>query len=185
MLILIADDLDDAREAMKLLLQGIGHNVIEAVNGRQAVEMAARHSPDLILMDLNMRVMDGVAAVGLIRREKAALRVPIFALSANPMGDAYVVQALAAGCDAYFPKPVDFDALCAAIASVAPVTTESVRDPLHSSAVASTLDPIAHQAPEASIVSIRSDSPPVAEAVLPEAITHSSGGPPDHLLTPG
>lgn len=178
MLILVADDLDDTREAMKLLLQLHEHEVIEAVNGEQAVEMAARHNPDLILMDLNMPVMDGIAAVKQLRSQQATMRVPIFALSANSGGDAFVAQALTAGCEAYFPKPVDLDSLYAAILSVAPVTTQILTDPLHNAAVECTLGPSVQLSRGLCGMPIEATSPPL-ESAPPQALTSSSGERPE------
>jgi two-component system, cell cycle response regulator DivK len=118
MLILIAEDLDDARHVLKLLLELDGHQVREATNGRQAVEVALRDTPDVVLMDLNMPIMDGLAAARCLRSEAAARRMAILALSAqsDTMGRE---EALAAGCDDYFSKPVDFEALSATLMQLA------------------------------------------------------------------
>jgi len=118
MLILVAEDFDDARQVMKLLLQMKGYAVVEAVNGQEAVEIATQQSPDLILMDLNMPIMDGVAAVRYLRRQPVPARVPIIALTAHSGDGAWREQALDAGCNEYFSKPIDFDLLHAAITSL-------------------------------------------------------------------
>ena len=115
MLILIAEDLDDAREATKLLLQIKGYDVVEAANGQEAVDIATRYMPDLILMDLNMPVMDGLSAVRYLRGQPATADIPIIAVTAHFEDGAWREQALGAGCDDYLAKPVDFDLLYAAI----------------------------------------------------------------------
>jgi two-component system cell cycle response regulator DivK len=111
-LILVAEDNEDNRIAMKCLLELRGYKVVEASNGREAVEMAAREKPDLILMDLKMPVLNGLAATRFIRQHAdARVRpVPIIALSAYPPAQHRPV-AIAAGCDDYVLKPVDYDRL--------------------------------------------------------------------------
>ena len=83
MRVLIADDYDDAREAIGLLLELRGINVIEARNGREAVERAFAGNLDLILLDLEMPVMDGFAALKCLRQIVHLAEVPIIAISAH------------------------------------------------------------------------------------------------------
>jgi two-component system cell cycle response regulator DivK len=111
MRILIAEDLDDTRHLMKLVLEMKGHAVLEAQNGKEAVECAIKEHPDLILMDLSMPVMDGLAATRCIRANAATAGIPIIALSAH-LGDAvWRDQAFRCGCSHCYAKPLDFDAL--------------------------------------------------------------------------
>ncbi|MCA1631921.1 MAG: response regulator [Acidobacteria bacterium] len=111
-LILVAEDNDDNRFLMKTLLEMRGYRVVEASNGQEAVELAASAKPDLILMDLKMPVLNGLAATRAIRQHaKAAVRrVPIVALSAYDP-EQHRTVAMAAGCDDYVLKPVDYDRL--------------------------------------------------------------------------
>jgi CheY-like chemotaxis protein len=111
-LILVAEDNDDNRFVMKCLLELRGYKVVEASNGQEAVEVAARAQPDLILMDLKMPVLNGLAATRFIRQHpQARVRpVPIVALSAYPPAQHRPV-AIAAGCDDYVLKPIDYDQL--------------------------------------------------------------------------
>jgi len=113
MLILIAEDSDDAREALKILLQGEGYRVLEARNGSEAVALALCRVPALIVMDINMPLMDGVTAIKELRKHDATVRVPIVALSA--LADRWQDKAFAAGCDEYVVKPCDFQELAAII----------------------------------------------------------------------
>jgi CheY-like chemotaxis protein len=84
--------------------------VLEATDGRAAVELARQRLPDLILMDLALPVMDGFEALGAIRREEALRHIPIVAVTASAMtGDRENV--LAHGFDAYLSKPIDQDLL--------------------------------------------------------------------------
>lgn len=108
---MIAEDIDDSRSVMKRWLQAHGFAVIEAVDGQQAVELARQKCPDLILMDLNMPRLDGLAATEKIRECRDMCReVLILAITAY---DTYGMKeaALQAGCDGYVTKPLDFERL--------------------------------------------------------------------------
>ncbi|MCA1814903.1 MAG: response regulator [Acidobacteria bacterium] len=107
--ILVAEDDDDNRFVMRTLLELRGYSVVEASNGQEALEIAEREAPDLILMDLKMPVLNGLAATRLIRQRQRR-RVPIVALSAYDPTQHRAV-AIAAGCDDYALKPVDYERL--------------------------------------------------------------------------
>jgi CheY-like chemotaxis protein len=115
MVILVADDYPDAREVMRLLLEVEGHTVVQAANGREAVEMATRTHPDLILMDLNMPVMDGLTAIRRLREDSSTSDIRIFALSANGADPEWKRRATQCGCESCFAKPVDIPTLRKAI----------------------------------------------------------------------
>ncbi len=104
--ILVVDDLAENRELIRLLLEAIGHSVQEASSGGEAVSAAVDRPFDLILMDIQMPGMDGLAASRLIR-ETAPLNLttPILAVSANVLAD-QVAQCLAAGMDDHIAKPI-------------------------------------------------------------------------------
>lgn len=109
--ILIADDFADTRAMLKRMLETYNYSVVEAADGEEAVELARRTCPNLILMDLNMPLMDGLAATQQIRECKEPCRnVPILAITAF---DTYGMKeaALEAGCDDYITKPIDSDEL--------------------------------------------------------------------------
>jgi CheY-like chemotaxis protein len=108
--ILVVDDYDDIRELMKTGLEQLGYLVFEAADGKQAVELAEREHPDLILMDFNMPVLDGFVATCYIRQLENMRDVPIVGLTAH--GKEYSRNlAVASGCDDYLEKPIDFDEL--------------------------------------------------------------------------
>jgi CheY-like chemotaxis protein len=109
-LVLVVEDFEDNRFMMKRLLEMSGYRVVEAVNGNQAVEAAAREQPDIILMDLSLPLLDGLAATRRIREQQGTRRVPIVAVSAHDSAD-FHAEALAAGCNEYVTKPIDFDQL--------------------------------------------------------------------------
>jgi len=108
--IMVVEDFEDNRFMMRRLLEMTGYNVIEAVNGEEAVEMALRERPSLILMDLSLPLLDGLAATRRIRELPELNHVPIVAVSAHDTAD-FHADALAAGCNDYVTKPIDFDEL--------------------------------------------------------------------------
>ena len=102
--ILIAEDHFDSREALRALLEAFGYEVIEAMNGHQAVEAARARRPGLILMDVMMPVMDGFEAIRQIRQVPETNQIPIIAVTAM---DGARELALHAGADDYVRKPID------------------------------------------------------------------------------
>jgi CheY-like chemotaxis protein len=103
-LVLIAEDHEDSRDALKTLLDAFGYRVVEAENGREAVERAVAERPDLILMDMMMPKVDGFQATREIRMVEGLRGVPILALTAM---EGARERALQAGCDDLVPKPLD------------------------------------------------------------------------------
>ena len=110
--VLVVEDFDDTRAFIRMLLEMKGCHVLEAVNGREAVEAATAHCSeiDLILMDLRMPVMTGVEATRRIRDQSETCRVPVVAMSAHCEGD-WREEALAAGAVECFSKPIEFTLL--------------------------------------------------------------------------
>ncbi|HEV3468538.1 MAG TPA: response regulator [Pyrinomonadaceae bacterium] len=108
--VLVVEDFEDNRFMMRRLLEMSGYRVLEAVNGKQAVEMALSEHPAIILMDLSLPMLDGLAATRRIREQNGLARVPIVAVSAHDSAD-FHAEALAAGCNEYVTKPIDFDQL--------------------------------------------------------------------------
>jgi CheY-like chemotaxis protein len=108
--ILIVDDFDDTRLLLRTWLQKKGFRVVEAENGNRAVSEAESARPDLIIMDVEMPELDGLAATRKIRELKGFEAVPIVAVSAYG-ADLYRDHALAAGCDEYVSTPFEPDEL--------------------------------------------------------------------------
>lgn len=108
--VMVVEDFEDNRFMMRRLLEMSGYQVVEAINGREAVEKAESVLPDLILMDLSLPVLDGLAATRCIREHASLRNVPIIAVSAHDTND-FHAEALAAGCNEYVTKPIDFDQL--------------------------------------------------------------------------
>lgn len=108
--IMVVEDYDDTRLLLKKGLEGLGYSVLEASNGQEAVDIAGRERPDLILMDLDLPILDGIAATQRIRQQADLENVPIVAVTAYPMSYTHV-KAFAKGCDEYMPKPIDMTEL--------------------------------------------------------------------------
>ena len=104
--ILIAEDRPSSRELIRTVLEGCGYSVSEASDGRQAVEVAQRENPDLLIVDLQMPALDGLGVLAELRRDPRFGHVPIVALTASAMqGDRE--RALQAGFTEYITKPVN------------------------------------------------------------------------------
>jgi CheY-like chemotaxis protein len=111
MLILVADDHDDGREATMLLLEMDGHAVLAAANGQEALETATVMRPDLLLMDLNMPVMDGLTAMCRLRAQSSTAGIRIIVVSAKGDDPEWQRRARRCGSDGCLGKPLDFQCL--------------------------------------------------------------------------
>lgn len=108
--LLIVEDNEENWDMLSRRLQRRGYDVVRAVDGQQAVEQAETDTPDLILMDVNLPVMDGLEATRRIRERAGTRAIPIIALTAHAMaGDRE--KALGAGADDYHTKPVELPRL--------------------------------------------------------------------------
>lgn len=102
--ILLIEDTEDNRQIVRDLLASAGYDLIEAADGAAGVAMAAKHQPDLILMDIQLPVMDGYEAARRIKADAQLKHIPIIAVTSYALsGDE--AKAFAAGCDAYVAKP--------------------------------------------------------------------------------
>lgn len=108
--VLVVEDFEDNRFLMRRLLEMSGFGVLEATNGEEAVSIAKQEHPDLVLMDLSLPLLDGLAATRRIRKCDDLKRIPIIAVSAHDTSD-FHTEAMAAGCNDYVTKPIDFDQL--------------------------------------------------------------------------
>ena len=117
--ILVVEDYEHTSLAMRLALEQKGYHILEASDGEQAVQVAERERPDVVLMDLNLPVLDGFAAAERIRSYPELRETIIVAVTAHQDPDLRV-RALAAGCDAFVTKPVDFEWLGDLISNLLP-----------------------------------------------------------------
>lgn len=115
--VLVVDDVAENRALLVDMLGQIGFEMVEAENGSEGLEKAQTLRPDLILMDIVMPEMDGLEATRLLRQLPAQMEVPIIAISASTSGGDKE-SSLAAGANAFQPKPIDFGILLPQIASL-------------------------------------------------------------------
>ncbi|HEX5734244.1 MAG TPA: response regulator [Blastocatellia bacterium] len=123
--VLLVEDFEDSRFSLSKLLEIEGYEVLEAVDGAEAVNLALSAKPDLILMDLSLPIIDGLSATKQIREHESqshdsVYRVPIIALSAHDLSD-FHTRARDAGCTDYVSKPIDFDTLMVVMSKYLPV----------------------------------------------------------------
>ena len=103
--VLLVEDNAANLELMQYLLKASGYSILTATDGRQGVEVAERESPDVILMDLQLPIMNGYEAARLVKEVPALRDVPIIAVTAFAMvGDRDKI--LARGFDGYIAKPI-------------------------------------------------------------------------------
>jgi two-component system cell cycle response regulator DivK len=105
--VLIVEDNFDNRTIYAEILRFAGYRVLEAANGEEGVRQALEHTPDLILMDLSMPVLDGWGAIRQLRALRSTLHIPVFALSAHVVLDGDYEKATTAGFLRYLTKPID------------------------------------------------------------------------------
>ena len=108
--ILLVEDNEPSRDALGRRLERRGYRIVPAVDGAEAVALAHTASPDLILMDLGLPVMDGWEATRQLKADDATRHIPIIVLSAHAMTN-HRDLALAAGGDDFDSKPIHFERL--------------------------------------------------------------------------
>ncbi len=108
--ILLIEDNEMNRDMLSRRLQRKGYEVLIAIDGAQGVAMAAAETPDLILMDMSLPVIDGWEATRQLKADEATRGIPVVALTAHAMSTDRE-KALEAGCDAYETKPVELPRL--------------------------------------------------------------------------
>jgi CheY-like chemotaxis protein len=108
--ILIAEDFEDNRVALKLMLKLAGYEAFEAVDGQQAVEITEQEKPDLVLMDISLPTIDGLQATRAIRAIAEFQNLPIIIVSAHD-NEQTRDDAQEAGGTGYITKPIEFEDL--------------------------------------------------------------------------
>ena len=109
-IILVVEDYADSRTLLSSLLRAKGYKVVEARDGKEGLRQANRVTPDLILMDLALPEMDGVAATRYLRERHTLAHIPIFVMSAYATADVKQ-DAMEAGCAEVFAKPLEIETL--------------------------------------------------------------------------
>src|SRR6266700_6615072 len=122
--VLIAEDNDDGRFMLRTLLEMKGYSVLEAQTGTEAIELALKDFPDLMLLDLQLPSINGLNVARHIRSHSPERYIPIVIISGHnrsPHGSV----AKAAGCDEYLLKPIDLDELEKVLENFAPLHLKS------------------------------------------------------------
>ena len=112
--ILVVEDNPANMKLTSLLLGNAGHTVLCAVDAETGLTLARDDQPDLILMDLQLPIMNGLAATALLKQDPATATIPVIALTAMAMKEDRE-KSKVAGCDAYIAKPLRYKELYAAI----------------------------------------------------------------------
>jgi len=109
-LVLIVEDEADLRHlyAQQLILSGF--DVLEAANGQDAIDTVSSQSPDVVVMDLSLPVIDGWEATRRLKADDRTAHIPVVALTGHD-GSGELQRATSAGCDWFVPKPCPPDAL--------------------------------------------------------------------------
>ena len=115
--ILLVEDNEDNRDMLSRRLERKGFTVALAVDGQEGVDKAKSESPDIILMDMSLPVMDGWEATRILKDDSATAQIPVIALTAHAMSSDRE-KAIEAGCDDYDTKPVDLQRLLDKITSL-------------------------------------------------------------------
>jgi len=110
--ILLVEDNEMNRDMLTRRLERKGHQVVIAVDGQQAIEFAAAQTPDLILMDMSLPVVDGWEATRRLKAGEATRQIPIIALTAHAMAEDER-KAREVGCNDYDTKPIELQRLLA------------------------------------------------------------------------
>jgi two-component system cell cycle response regulator DivK len=113
-LVLVVDDFQDNREMYAEYLAFSGFRVIQAANGKEALDQAFANRPDIIIMDLSLPVMDGWEATRRLKADQRTNAIPVVALTGHAM-QGHSKGAIEAGCDSFVAKPCLPDQLVAEI----------------------------------------------------------------------
>jgi CheY-like chemotaxis protein len=114
--VLVIDDEPDIRSLVAMILEGNGHTIIEAGDGKTGLELLESERPDVVLLDLRMPVIDGWEFMRRVRDTNLTDGVRMIGVSAHASPDS-IREAKEAGCDAYVSKPFTMDDLLAAVES--------------------------------------------------------------------
>jgi CheY-like chemotaxis protein len=110
MMILLVEDNEMNRDMLSRRLSRRGYTVVTAVDGQAALELVASASPQLVLMDMSLPVIDGWEVTRRLKADAQTCQIPVIALTAHAMTEDRA-RALAAGCDDFDTKPVDIERL--------------------------------------------------------------------------
>jgi two-component system, cell cycle response regulator DivK len=119
-IVLVVEDDNDCLFLLKNVLSAKGYRVLEAWDGKQAMELAEGENLDLILLDIQLPRLSGLGVVSRLRENPKLESLPIVVMTGH-VGDEYRRNAIAAGCDDFLLKPIDFDRLDVVLDYYAPL----------------------------------------------------------------
>lgn len=119
--ILVADDHEVNRRLIERILAPHGYAIVHANNGREAVDLATQCFPALVMMDVRMPVLDGIAALRALRNDERTRGIPVIAVTAFSTKE-QLEPIAAAGFEAVVTKPIDVDSLLELVKKHAPPT---------------------------------------------------------------
>ena len=108
--VLIVEDDDNTLFMLKTVLVSKGYRVLEAWDGKQALEMAETHNPDLLLLDIQLPRLNGLGVIHRLRENARLESLPIVVMTGHSPEE-YRGSAISSGCDDFLLKPIDFDRL--------------------------------------------------------------------------
>ena len=114
--VLLAEDHPTMREAVRMVLAGEGYEVVEAADGAAALAQIGRETPDVVVLDLHMPVLDGAEVLTALRADPVTAAIPVIVVTAD--GDEGRAAARTMGADEYVTKPFDPGALLRTLARV-------------------------------------------------------------------
>ncbi len=176
--VLVVDDGVENRQLLRVVLEEVGLHISEAENGQIAVDRIAAENFDLVLMDMQMPVLDGLSATKLLRERGCTL--PIIALTANAM-KGFENEIGAAGFTAFMTKPIDIDALLADLAqrlggqsvdAASAAADRAAAIPAAGSSVPIATPTAADAEPAAAAPSVATDGPPIVSRLASHARLH-------------
>jgi two-component system cell cycle response regulator DivK len=126
--VLVVEDNPANMKLTSLLLHRAGHSLLPAVDAETGLRLALTEQPDLILMDIQLPGMDGLAATAILKRDPATASIPVIALSALAM-KADKERSQTAGCDAYIVKPLRYKELYAVMERLLPTPGQQPHNP--------------------------------------------------------
>jgi CheY-like chemotaxis protein len=125
--IMVVDDEKQVRRFLRMVLEEKGYQVVEASNGLDAMDNVQRERPDLILMDLNMPMLNGLETTRCIHKHSSLHDVPIVLISGYDSIE-FRTDALRAGCCGYLTKPIDVDQLGQLLGYLVPINRNRVEE---------------------------------------------------------
>lgn len=134
--VLVVDDIDYNREMLDTYLDGWDLNIIFATNGREAIDQASKHHPNLILLDMKMPVMDGYEASEVMKKDQKLKNIPVIAVTASAMKQSEEI--ISRICDGYLRKPVSRTDLVRELMKHLPYTIKEIKEETPSKAAPST-----------------------------------------------